>query len=118
MKKRIIFLFFALCCLSISVAQNAHFYLKDSVRLTLDLSVVDSITYLKPAAEVNLPSSCTLEAGTSAKLTYMVSDGLQDSPIEWRTTDSRIAYFYEDYLYARKAGKCIIHATYKGVTSS
>lgn len=118
MKKRILFLFFALCCLSISVAQNAHFYLKDSVRLTLDLSVVDSITYLKPAAEVNLPSSCTLEAGTSAKLTYMVSDGLQDSPIEWRTTDSRIAYFYEDYLYARKAGKCIIHATYKGVTSS
>lgn len=118
MKKRILFLFFSLCCLSISVAQNAHFYLKDSVRLTLDLSVVDSITYLKPAAEVNLPSSCTLEAGTSAKLTYMVSDGLQDSPIEWRTTDSRIAYFYEDYLYARKAGKCIIHATYKGVTSS
>ena len=118
MKKRILFLFFALCCLSVSVAQNAHFYLKDSVRLTLDLSVVDSITYLKPAAEVNLPSSCTLEAGTSAKLTYMVSDGLQDSPIEWRTTDSRIAYFYEDYLYARKAGKCIIHATYKGVTSS
>ena len=118
MKNKIVILFFALCCLSVGVAQNAHFYLKDSVRLTLDLSVVDSITYLKPAAEVNLPASCTLVAGSNAKLTYMVSDGLLDSPIEWRSTDSRIAYFYEDNLYARKAGKCIIYATYKGVTSS
>ena len=118
MKNRIVTLFFALCFLSVGVAQNAHFYLKDSVQLSLDLSVIDSITYLKPSAEVNLPASCTLVAGSNAKLTYMVSDGLQDSPIEWHSTDSRVAYFYEDYLYARKAGKCIISATYKGVTSS
>lgn len=118
MKNRIVTLFFALCFLSVGVAQNVHFYLKDSVQLSLDLSVIDSITYLKPSAEVNLPASCTLVAGSNAKLTYMVSDGLQDSPIEWYSTDSRIAYFYEDYLYARKAGKCIIYATYKGVTSS
>ena len=118
MKKRFLFLFFGFCCLSVCVAQNAHFYLKDGVRLTLDVSVVDSITYLKPEAEVLLPTSCTLEAGTDAKFTYMVSDGLQYSPIEWSSTDSRIAYFSNDYLVARKAGKCIIYATYKGVTSS
>lgn len=79
---------------------------------------VDSITYLQPAAQITLPASCQLEAGTSAKLTYLVSDGLQNEQIEWGSSDYRIAYFYDDQLYAKKAGKCIIRATYKGVTSS
>ena len=118
MKKTLLLLSITLCFCSIGMAQNAHLYLKDGVKETLDLSTVDSITYLKPEAEIILPTSCTIEAGTNAKLTYMVSDGVENEPVVWGSTDGRIAYFSEGNLYAKKAGKCIVHATYKGVTSN
>ena len=118
MKKLLFLLSIVLCFCSVVMAQDAHFYFKDGIKQTWSLTEIDSVTYLKPWTEVTLPASCTVQAGTSSKLTYMVSDGVLTEPIIWGTTDSRIALFTGDILYAKKAGKCIIYATYKGVTSS
>lgn len=118
MKRHVFLCLVAFCTFSLCVAQNAHFCLKGGMKQTWGLAEIDSVTYVHPAAELTLPASCTLEAGTSAKLTYMVSDGLQDGSIVWGSTDGRVAYFREDYLYAKKPGKCMVYATYKGVTSS
>ena len=118
MKKPLFLLSIALCFCAIVMAQNAHFHFKDGLKQTWSLTEIDSVTYLKPGAEVILPASCTVQAGTNSQLTYMVSDGVLTEPIIWGTTDSRIALFADNHLYAKKAGKCIIYATYKGVTSS
>lgn len=114
-------LFTILCAwgfLSICVAQDAHFYLKNGVQLTRDLSTIDSITYVKPDAEVILPASYTLTAGSNTRLSYMVSTGVAEEPITFTSTNGDIAYVYNDMLYARGAGECIVYTTYKGVTSS
>lgn len=114
-------LFTILCAwgfLSICVAQDAHFYLKNGVQLTRDLSTIDSITYVKPDAEVVLPSSCTIKKGSKAKFSYMVTDGIPSEHIYLLSTDVNVAFVNEDTLYALGAGQCVIHATYKGVTSS
>lgn len=118
MRKRILFLCFALCCLSIAVAQNAHFYLKDGIQLTWELSTIDSITYVKPTAEIVLPASVTIKKGTNAKFSYMVTDGIASEPIYLLSTNANVAFINSDTLYAIGTGKCVIHTTYKGVTSS
>lgn len=84
----------------------------------MPLEEVDSITYLKPDAEVSLPTACTIESGKSAKMTYMTSEGVESEPIQWSSTDWRIAEVYDGQLHGYAPGKCVICATYKGVTSN
>jgi len=114
-------LFILLCTygfLSLCVAQDAHFYLKNGMQLTWELSTIDSITYVKPDAEVLLPASCTLKAGSKSKFSYMVSEGIASEPIYPISTNVSVAYVYQDTLYAVGIGQCVIYTTYKGVTSS
>ena len=116
--KRLFILLFAMGCLSICLAQDAHFYLKDGVQLSWDLSTIDSITYVKPEAEVVLPASCTIKKGSKAKFSYIVSDGIATESINLLSTNSNVAYVNNDTLYALGIGKCLVHTTYKGVTST
>ena len=116
--KRLFILLFAWGLIATCLAQDAHFYLKDGVQLTWDLSTIDSITYVKPEAEVVLPASCTIKKGSKAKFSYMVTDGIASEHIYLLSTDANVAYVNQDTLYALGAGQCVIHATYKGVTSS
>ena len=116
--KRLFILLFAMGCLSICLAQDAHFYLKDGVQLSWDLSTIDSITYVKPEAEVVLPASCTIKKGSKAKFSYIVSDGIATESINLLSSNSNVAYVYNDTLYALGIGKCLVHTTYKGVTST
>ena len=118
MKKCLFLLLSCVCCLSMSMAQEAHFFLKNGTRLTLPLVGVDSITYLNPEAEVSLPAACQVEVGESVKFTYTTSDGVEEEPIQWSSTDWRIAEVYDGQLHGYAPGKCVICATYKGVTSS
>ena len=118
MKKCLFLLLSCVCCLSMSMAQEAHFFLKNGTRLTLPLVGVDSITYLRPEAEVSLPAACQVEVGESVKFTYMTSDGVEEEPIQWSSTDWRIAEVYDGQLHGYAPGKCVICATYKGVTSN
>lgn len=116
--KRLFILLFAWGLIATCLAQDAHFYLKDGVQLSWDLSTIDSITYVKPEAEVVLPASCTIKKGSKAKFSYMVTDGIPSEHIYLLSTDINVAYVSEDTLYALGTGQCVIHATYKGVTSS
>ena len=118
MKKKLLLILTLLCCVSITFAQSsAHFHLKGGMQQTLELEAVDSITYLAPQSDLLLPPSCTLQAGTKVKLTYMATDGLLENPIKWVSSDSRIATFNGDSIQGKKQGKCIISGTYNGVTS-
>ena len=98
-------------------AQDKIYFHKDRHTQSWELTEVDSVTYLKPAGEVTIPKSLTLEGGTKVKLTYMVSDGIEEESIVWRSSDSRIAYFQEEYVHGVCEGNCVLLATYKGVTS-
>ena len=118
MKKKLLLILTLLCCVSITFAQSsAHFHLKGGMQQTLELEAVDSITYLAPQSDLLLPPSCTVQAGTKVKLTYMATDGLLENPIKWVSSDSRIATFNGDSIQGKKQGKCIISGTYNGVTS-
>ena len=98
-------------------AQGNIYFHKDGHTLSWKLNEADSLTYLKPASEVILPKSLTIAAGTHSRLTYMVSDGIAEEPIVWNSSDSRIAYFSDEYVYGMCEGQCVLLATYKGVTS-
>lgn len=98
-------------------AQSKIYFHKDGTAHSWHLSELDSITYIKPTAEVTLPKSLTLAGGTKVKLTYMVSDGIEEEPIVWKSSDSRIAYFKEEHVHGVCEGNCVLSATYKGVTS-
>ena len=98
-------------------AQGNIYFHKDGHTQSWELNEVDSLTYLKPTSEVILPKSLTLASGTHGRLTYMVSDGIAEEPIVWNSSDSRIAYFSDEYVYGMCEGHCVLMATYKGVTS-
>lgn len=98
-------------------AQSKIYFHKDGTAHSWHLSELDSITYIKPTAEVTLPKSLTLPAGKSVKITYMVNTGVEEEPIVWKSSDSRIAYFKEEHICGNLEGKCVVSATYKGVTS-
>ena len=118
MKLKPIALLLALCgTIALSAQTKAHLHLTNGVQESWCLESIDSITYLQPSAEVTLPISCALQEGGKMSFTYTVSDNQKDEPIKWASTDGRIAYVFRDSLYAKKMGKCIVSATYKGVTS-
>lgn len=68
MKNKLLLLSFLVCVLSVAMAQDAHFYLKNGVRITMPLEEVDSITYLKPVRSIVFSPNkitCTLYGNTT-----------------------------------------------------
>lgn len=102
---------------SLFAQTDAHLYLSNGMHQHWDMASIDSITYLKPTSEISIPDACTLQAGSSVRITYMASDGILDETIVWSSSDPRIAKFRNDSIVAIASGKCQILATYKGVTS-
>lgn len=117
MKKLLLLLCLSLVTASLFAQTNAHMYLSNGMHQHWDMASIDSITYLKPTSEIIIPEACTLQAGKSARITYMASDGILDENIIWSSSDPRIARFRNDSIVAITSGKCQILATYKGVTS-
>ena len=117
MKKLLLLLCLSLVTASLFAQTNAHMYLSNGMHQHWDMASIDSITYLRPTSEIILPEACTLQAGKSARITYMASDGILDENIIWSSSDPRIAKFRNDSIVAIASGKCQILATYKGVTS-
>jgi uncharacterized protein YjdB len=80
-------------------------YLSNGMHQHWDMASIDSITYLKPTSEIIIPEACTLQAGKSARITYMASDGILDENIIWSSSDPRIARFRNDSIVAIASGK-------------